>query len=247
MLLKKLLWLIATGVLLCLAAMPAHSAPVFYTDPTQWSNASTGLTTITFDPFWNPDTLSNLTPGGQYQTTSSSGIAVGLVSFIGMANGGQFYTYVDDPAPGSGLDWGNGNVLQATQAVYGGVIHITLPSGVTSASTDLMAVTSGYNKTFTTFTIAVTTTDDTTTTTVSTSASARTFIGVTSPVTIRSIDLTPQGGAIYPLIDNFSYGSMNDPTPETPEPLTALLIGSGLLFLLGGRRYAQRRGLLASA
>lgn len=244
MLLTKLRILLALGFLLSLAVMPARALTIGYCDgsgtgctqpSTAWSVATTGVQTITFD---------NLAGDFDTSGTGITDTAHPGPTFFGVRSGSDYETVTStSPNP----NWGTGAYLEVpVNSSHPGYAEVTLAPGTTAAAVDLMMGDSsnGFAPMAAAITICVSITtvgacDSTysvTTEQPATSAN-EVFFGVTASSNIRSITFSgPAGGTDSVMMDNFEYGEDD----STPEPVSALLMGSGLL-LLAGRRLVLKR------
>jgi hypothetical protein len=128
------------AILLGSLAVPAHGAVHFFTDRSSWTQAVQNPTSVP---------ASGIAPaGGVADFSGPSGMSVAGVTLIGpSADLSGFDFAVVDPAFKPDLyDWGAGPVFRGSQPVgkqhnlaYG-LIRIVLPSGVTAAGFDYMAI-----------------------------------------------------------------------------------------------------------
>jgi hypothetical protein len=220
-------------LILSLAVMPAYCSTIAFTDLPSWTAASSGFTNINFEGY----------------AGESSGITINGVTFTGPYNTGAAMDILNGT---SGLDWGTLTYVRGPNQNWGnGRIHVTLPSGITAVAVDLMMMTTSPNNQALAGMLTINvSTDGTTYDTYTAETFLPThlgFLGVTSTSSIQWIDFVSASGPNRAIIDNFRFGSANDPTPpaDTPEPLTALLFGSGLVLLVSGR-YARKRFALGS-
>jgi hypothetical protein len=241
-LLRKLLMLI-------LAAVPAYCSSITYqgTDPNAWAASTTGtgsITSLNFNNFYIGSTqyTSNCTGVCAY-TTDAAGIMVpgpGGVNFAGETSGTSVLNYVDVE---------NYNTVSGTSIIggnsLGAPIKVTPPAGATAVGVELMSfpnIDNGY-------TICVSTDGTNCTTYAISKAPTETFFGVTSTAPIAWVDFKSSSGAYTMAFGNVEYvvaGSGQQPS-DTPEPLTALLFGSGLMLLLTGRYARKHRHATAQA
>jgi len=203
-----------------LTSVAAHAAVInTYSTQGAFSNASTGLTVIDF-----PSAATNL-PGGTYTD--------GSVSVDGTYYGSPQLNIVDPMTLccGNAIDWG---YLFATIPTGGAdtdrmVIHT---AGVTAAAMSLATFYLGHQ-------IQITlSTGDVFLITPNSSAPV-TLWGFTSDTAITTIELkTTDGGA--PMVAHLEVGSLltsggggggDDPPADTPEVMTMLTLGAGLVAM----------------
>ncbi|MEO8025505.1 MAG: hypothetical protein ABI823_03490 [Bryobacteraceae bacterium] len=209
------------GVAFFLAAS-AHGATVTYSDTTAFSNVTTGITTIDFGP-------GDLGPvAGGILTTYSP------ITVSGTYCGSPNLSVVASPSPEThDIDWGTemarigGGCGNASDG-----IRINLGAGFTAAAIRIASFWEGQ-----TVVVKLSTGD---TYSVSTAnAPPATFWGFTSDVAVTYIDVSG-GGNFAPLVGQIQYGvagAAGDGGGETPEAMTLLLIGSGLLIFRGMKRF----------
>jgi hypothetical protein len=244
--LNKLRIPLAVGFLFSLAVVPAHASTITgycggtgtgCTEPsTAWSAATTGISLV------------NFTDIATDTSTTSAGITDSAnpgATFIGVGVGENDYAVVTSTTPNP--NWGTGAYLEVPNQGTGSkyrYAEVTLTPGSTAAAVDLMMgdQSSNYAPVAGTITICVSIStvgacDSTYTVTTSSSASAanEAFFGVTANSNIQSITFTAPAVPDSVLLDNFEYGEDD----SAPEPLSALLMGSGLV-LLGGRMARHR-------
>lgn len=248
-LLDRLLYLFAP-IALFVAAIPAHAALlVSYTDPTVWAAATGGIISIGFEGLatansfktYNTSTGLVISGTGVCQQSDTNCVQfIGNLSSSGydlqVVNPGSTSTYYDFGSR-AGLKGPNNTVV----AGYVPKVHVNLPANTSAFAVDLMTL----NPNGLTFQIIL---GDMTFYVATGNIPTRTFFGITSDGSITSVDFVVGGsGGSSGLMDNFRYGAAAaDPTPQTPEVSTMLLIGSGLLGL-GMLRKSRTRQHAAAA
>jgi hypothetical protein len=213
-------------IALTLAAVPAHSTIITtYSIRANWLAALTGQQTLDFSGL-APANGSTTYPsgvslaGGTITFTAANGtlqaIDTGINSFFNYGTGVALSIFYDRPNAGSPV----------------ANFHVVLPAGVTAFGVDLFTVSPhalsysvvAAGGTYTVPTFAPQTVA---------------FFGVTADAPIMNVDLTVLGtvfnGGTTGLIDNFSFGTA---VQDTPEVASMVMIGSGLVLLavLGKRR-----------
>lgn len=171
---------------------------------------------------------------GATSYSSSSGYQVDGLTFVGITTGSPtYFLYVIDTGVYSGHDYGSGDVLKGPNNATDRPdprIQVTLPTGTTSFGVDLLTYNSvTENAGPQTFGIRVDGADPLSQGTLA--QPNRQFFGFTSTDSIGQVEfvLVGTGNNIYPMLDNFRYGTAAI-ISETPEPGTYLLVGSGLLL-----------------
>ncbi|MCP5115311.1 MAG: hypothetical protein GY953_31165 [bacterium] len=211
-----------------------------YSDRASWEAATPGFANIDFDITSTYQSFN--TAAGV--TLDENGIAPIGVQFVGLATPGSYELTVVDPAFSSAHDHGSGDVLKGPRFLSAEPtrsIEMILPLGINSFGFDLMTYDSLEQQPAgpQTFTVSV---DGTEVTQVVTLLQpGRAFFGVVSDTEVGQIELvldTGISGRTFPMIDNFSSGSVT----ATPEAHTYLLVGSGLLLVALLRRRVIRRG-----
>ncbi len=207
-------------IALTLAAVPAHSTIIAtYTVRANWLAALTGQQTLDF---------SGLAPvNGSMSYPSGVSLASGTIVFTALNGSLQavdtgfssFYNYGTGVALMIAYDRPSGNPAPT--------FHVVLPSNITAFGVDLFTVSphalsysivaAGGANTASTF-----------------NQPTLGFFGIVADSPISAIDLTVLGtvfnGGTIGLIDNFSYGTA---AQDTPEVASMILIGSGLVVLAG--------------
>jgi len=206
-------------------AVPAGATSILITDRDAWTSASSSVTTIDFEGLATP-----AVPGNY---SNASGLFLGGVQFIGLTPPDSFYLYAEDPAAATNYNWNSGDVLMGPSAAWGaGYLQVNLPAGATAVGADLMSHTPFAD----TFTVSLSTGE--TFTVATSSRPQRAFAGFISDTPLTSVRFRPYTGV--PMVDNFSWGSAA--ATETPEIVTMLMGGSGLLLLLLARLLCRARG-----
>jgi len=233
---------VAATACFLLAAVTARGSTITYSDRTAWAAATTGATNINFEGITST----------YLSFSTAQGLTIDGVTFIGLTMSTPAYElWVVNPAPGSEHDFGSGSVLKGPQhdpSVLNKTVRVSLPGGVTSFGVDLMSNTPGAH----TFTIMLST-GDIFTNVPTYPRPTPSFFGVTTTTAISQIDFilkVANSSEPSPLLDNFAFGMASlggaggpEPGAETPEALTLLLVGSGLVMIHFMRR---RRGCLAT-
>ena len=240
------LWCAVT-LLLAGGAWPARATLVTYDSFAAWQAATSSYQTIDFE----------VTTSATSYSTASGYSPNSNIQFIGQSSPGNFLWVVDTVAnPGNSYD--TGDVLKGPAYDYlnkpNRRIDVNLNPGVTAFSLNLMTYLSGSSTAPPQdFKIQLSTGDVITPIHTATQPTT-TFFGVTStePITLAQIFLITGTFDTYPLIDNVSYGTAAPPvvidpppgeTSETPEPVTYLLVGTGLIGLsLASKRCRQSKG-----
>ncbi len=226
---------LSSCALFALAAIPSCAAVITYNDLTSFLNASSSLSTVTFDGLAAQGSTTNYSTG--------TGLLIPGAEFTGYLSATAYQLYVANPSPNTFDDFHSGSVLTGPvyysgSGSYTPYINIALSTPVTAAGFDLMT-TGG---TGVSFNITLNNMPTVYTSLPTGARPSQTFFGFTSDAPINSIQLSLPASAsgITPVLDNFSYGSEGDPG-QTPELCTFLLIASGLIGLRIFRR--RLRGL----
>ena len=203
-------------------AVPADASIMTYSDPAVWAAlVMPGFSTVNFEGLASAGVPGNF--------SDSSGLTLSGIQFIGLTPPGSYYLLVQDAATATKYAWGSGDTLEgpnsAWQPANPGYIQANLPAGTTAFAAYVMTHNASA-KTPGSVTVSIPATGDTAP--ISTSASARTFIGVVSDAPILSARFQPTSASTYLLLDDFSAGQAAEPTPESE---TLFLGGSGLLGL----------------
>lgn len=191
-----------------LAIAPAFGSVVaVYSDRASWESSLGGATfdLITFD-----DVLA-----GDYST--SAGLTVDGISILGL-NGASYDLSVGNFCPGPSVYCWNSGAL-AYQSSTGETMVITPPGTVRATGFDLMTGSTAY-----VVTVDVSSGGGTEYYVPTFTSPARAFFGITTDSAITSIQISGPG---LRLVDNIETA---DPT-QTPEVMTMLLIGAGLIVL----------------
>jgi len=222
---------ILTGIIL-LASQTARATTLLqtYSNLTAWEAAVAEL---------GVDTFEGIAPsGGSAPYDTSAGYADLLgIDFVG--NQQDYYSLsIFGAAFASGFNFGTGATLGGgVNFGYQPSITANLPAGTTAVALYVMTVG-------TTATITLTANYQGTQeaqVTVVPGAGQETFAGFTfsAPITslVESISGAPNNS--YVLLDNFAIGTADADNP-VPEPLTMLLVGTGLLVLARMSRIGPR-------
>lgn len=211
---------------------PACASSVTYSDPTSFGAASMNVNLITFEDL-------GIAVGNQGSYNNSSGLFDGpsgnLVEFTGWNGTGWQLNATNQP---SGLGWPSWGPTSPNTVVYaaGGsssYLQITLPSNVTAFGLDVMTAFSFAQN------VTITLSDGEVFNNIATQNNpTEQFWGVTTSAPISYIRIqAPTAGTV--LIDNVEFGQSADSGPaDTPEAITFLLMGLGLLLLRGMGRFA---------
>jgi hypothetical protein len=204
-------------ITLTLLAVPAGATLQYYTSPSAWAAATSGVfTTVDFNGY-------GLAYAPYYTDYSTGGgLTLGGVNFLGYG-GEQYFLQVDNPAADSG-NWNSGDYLRGGYSP--GYIVATLPgTGALAVAFELMSFPNGK-------TISVTPSSGDPYNLPTSARPNRTFLGLVSDTPITSVRFSAPGG--YTLLDNFQY-------EQIPEGSTLLLGGLGLAALWVGRRLRRYR------
>jgi hypothetical protein len=171
--------------------------------------------------FVNPAGLT--TSGVNFFTSGGGQFGSGPVTVYGATLAGM-QSPVINTGTGAVLVWGPPN--QPGNAF----LNAVLPAGITAVGTDFWA-----QQPFITAVDVTVNASDATSQTVTVNTVNRptaSFIGFTSDVAITSLLFRTPAGQTGVVVDNFSIGqalSVPIPPPQVPEPITALLLGTGLV------------------
>jgi len=219
-----------------LLVTPAFCTVITFNSQSAWQTATTGDSTpIGFENL-------ALTPGSQQDYSTTTGLVISGVEFIGWASSTTAQLHVINPTANQQYyDYGTGSILYwaADNGVTGAYpyLEVILPQAVNAVGMNIMAgaggvFQAGLNNAVFTYTSGATTGWPT-----------PNFFGLTSDTAFTTFYLQLPGGNT-PFIDNFSYGSEQtqggggDP-PATPEVATFLMIATGLIALGKGRRFLR--------
>lgn len=175
------------------------------------------------------DTFTGVAPSaGETSYNTSAGYTDPLgIDFVGSFGSTYSLDIVDSlfaPTPywnfGSGASLASGEPFGTEQPQ----IVANLPGGVTAIALDVM--------TYGNIVPVTITASDGTTFTVSTTALTQTFYGFTfnAPVSTLTISVASENGG-YVLLDNFCIGTGGSDPSDTPEPVTLVLVGLGLVLM----------------
>jgi hypothetical protein len=194
-----------------------------------------------------------IAPGGFVSYSTGAGLTIDDVNFIGYQNGTPTL-FGKNPASGTDDDFLSGTLLRGPEfwsgpcCPAGSYLVAVLPAGITSFGLDLMsAYPAGAS-----FRIELDGLDVGVIVTTQ-SRPNRTFFGVRTDTPFAQVKVIMDSGTLfttYGLFDNVSYGLSSGgggggpgPGGETPEALTLLCVGSGLLLMrFGGRLLPWVRG-----
>lgn len=199
-----------------------------YSDVTSWSNAVAVGADATFtDP--------KAPVGGDDPFNSAGGYTEDGIKFVG-DDGAGYALQIDNPsATQPWLNWGGGELLQATYS-SGSInpdIRVTLPAGMTAFGVNLM--TTGFVGE--TFKITLSDGESFTAPTFANPTAAFFGLTATSPITYIDFTLTGAPAGSSMLMDNFEIGTVA--AAPTPESASFVLIGSGLIALTILRRRSK--------
>jgi hypothetical protein len=205
------------------ACAALNATPVTFADRSLWLSSVANPVTATFD---GP-------PPGQSRTyNSAAGLVIGDLRFVGYFSPTAYYLEVANPsATQPWYDWGSGAILRTDYyfPTYERRIKVDLlAAGTTAFGTDLMMGGVPGSP----MTVRVNGID---TYEVETFARpGRSFFGLISETPITTVEFIHTIADSYPMIDNFSYGtaSIADPASAVPEPGTATLALTGIIFVI---------------
>lgn len=221
---------------LLLAITSLSSATVVtFTDRGAWETATTGRTNIDFDSL-------GLGVGGFGGYSTAGGLTIGGATFVGHDGPTTYWLYANNPSAGASENYGSGTLIKLLWSATA-YLSINLPAATFAFGVDLMSAFPAAQS----FHLQV---NGTNLSTVATQARpARTFYGFTSDTQIADLRIYFDSGTngTVGLYDNFAYGALasggGGPEAETPEAMTLLTVGSGLIAL----RWMRRRSILPGA
>jgi hypothetical protein len=233
--------LVCSGVtmtILVLYGTAARGATItsFDTRPA-FTAASSSLTTINFEGIVPANASQNFPNPGlttstvTFSTSGTGPFGTGVVT-VYSAGLAAMQSPVLNTGTGAILVWGPPN--QPGTAF----LNTALPAGTTAVGADFWAQQPFISAVDIIVNAADATTQTFTVNTVNRPTAS--FIGFTSDVAITSVLFrTPQGQTGL-VVDNFSFGqsSTTEPVPSVPEPITALLVGVGLVGVAAVRKCA---------
>src|SRR4030095_16987680 len=224
-----------TMTILVLYGTAAWAATItsFDTRPS-FTGASSSLTTINYEGIVPANALQNFPNPGlttsavTFSTSGTGPFGPGVVTVYG-AGLAAMQSAVLNTGTGAILVWG-----PPTQPGTA-FLNAALPAGTTAVGTDFWAQQPFISAVDITVNAADATTQTFTVNTVNRPTAS--FIGFTSDVAITSLLFrTPQGQTGL-VVDNFSSGqSSSVPVPAVPEPITALLVGVGMIGVAAVRK-----------
>ena len=225
-------------LILSLASLASATVLQIYDSRANWEAATTGQANVDFAAL-------GLAVGGYTSYSTSGGLSLGGLTFVGVESSG-YWLYAVNPTAGSDQDFGSSTVIK-TQYGASAYLAITLPSATTSFGVDLMTAFPDAQ----TFRIELDSVDLRVDLFSTAARPTRTFVGVTTDTAISQVRiyLTSGNSGTVALFDNFGYGAAGssggggDPPGDTPEIATMLCVGSGLIAF----RWARRRQVLTSA
>lgn len=224
---------------MCAALLSASAQATvlnLYNDPAAWQSATTSFSLIDFSGLAT-------SVGSVRSYSTSAGLAVGGVQFLGYRTGTIYDLAVVNPAATWGSNFNSGSVLRGpgySADAYEQSIVVNLPAGITAFALDLMSMDPGALS----FKIVLST-GEVYTGIATQPRPTRTTFGLTADAAISQISLILESGdptiPSYPLIDNFMYGvAYIAPPPPPPaavaEASSLLYVGTGALMLLLSRR-----------
>jgi len=226
------------AVATALALSPVYASTITYSNLAAFQAAAT-------IPASNDITFEGLAAAnGQKLYNNSTGLIIGptgdQVDFLGCspacASATAYSLAVDNAAAGAWDFWGPGSSNSVLDLAGGAsyFLQANLPANITAVGFDVMtAFTAGQSVSISVLTSA----GSQTFTGIATQANpTEQFWGVTTDDPIINLQIQVPSGGNHVLIDNFQYGQ-SDSIEDTPEAITAILIGSGLLLLRGLKKF----------
>jgi hypothetical protein len=210
---RSLLARLVAVTILAFLAVPASATVLVQNTRAEWEAQALDIFTIDFEGLATPSSP------GNYST--SAGLTLTGVTFVGDNLDGTYFLRTYDSATGGTYNWASGDYILGSGW---GVKYITvsLPSNVMAVAADVMTNAPGNNVTVT---LSVGGSH-----VVHTFANpTHAFIGFTSDIPIEWIRFSAANS--YTVIDNFSFGTL-----ATPELDTRVLAGFGLAGLWLARR-----------
>jgi hypothetical protein len=203
-------------IALALLAVPAGATVTVQNTQADWQALTTDYFTTLVD-------FNTLTKETIYNT--ADGLTLGGIKFTGDNVDGTYYLVAHDATQGPSYDWNSGAyILGPGWGIK--YIQATLPAGITALGVDLMSNPSAHS-----VTVTLSTGDSYA---VGTSANPnRTFFGFVSDTPVDWVRFS--AASSYTVIDNFDYGFVS-----TPEPDTLVMAGVGLIGLWFARRLRRR-------
>ncbi len=220
---------------LLLAITSLSSATVVtFTDRGAWETATTGRTNIDFDSL-------GLGVGGFGGYSTAGGLTIGGATFVGHSGPTTYWLYATNPVLGTDQDYASGTLIKLEWSA-GAYLRINLPASTFAFGVDLMSAFPEAQS----FHLQVN--GDNLSTVVTQPRPGRKFVGFTSDTAIADLRIYFDSGTngTVGLYDNFAYGALasggggGGPEAETPEAMTLLTVGSGLIAL----RWMRRRSIL---
>ncbi|MEO7145260.1 MAG: hypothetical protein ABI165_17330 [Bryobacteraceae bacterium] len=222
-----------TAVAVVAAFAPVYATTLTYSSLSSFQAAANGLSTITFDNLGVP-------VGGTHDYSTSLGLTTGPAG-----NQAQFVGYdgsvsanalaVDNETAGFAF-WGsvspNAILIEHVNAPNStSYITVNLPANTTAVGLDLMTAFS-YAQT-----VSVTPSNGVGTFNIPTKNNpTETFWGLTTDTPIGSLQIQVPTGTYDVVLDNFTYGQA-----DTPEVMTLILIGTGLILFRGLKKLQPGR------
>jgi hypothetical protein len=224
-------------IILALCSTAQAATITMFDTRSSFTAASSSLTTINFEGIVPTNASQNFpnpgltTSGVTFSTSGTGPFGSGVVTVYG-AGLAAMQSPVLNTGTGAILVWGPPN--QPGTAF----LNAALPAGATAVGADFWAQQPFISAVDITVNAADATTQTFTVNTVNRPTAS--FTGFTSDVAITSILFrTPQGQTGL-VVDNFAFGqSSPGPVPSVPEPVTAVLVGVGLLGVAAVRKNAK--------
>jgi hypothetical protein len=172
-----------------------------FTDRDAWMKACNGTANIDFE---------GIAPPGSYTDFSTTeGLTVAGINFVGNAGSANYLAVVDSSYGPAFYDWGSGAVLLGgSRSLFGppSSILVNLNKGFTCVGSDVMSFnypSSGYGDTIV---VTLSTGEEFSLDTYD--YPNRAFIGFTSDAPVTSVTFAPTGSEAWPELDNFAFGDL---------------------------------------